>query len=100
MCFKHLEGIVSAASITRLSRLPVDHLPDVIDVRRLAVEILQVIGMLPHVDAEEGSVTHHDGLLVCQRHDAQLSGDGLLYEPLQFWLLAITCQSVEHIGYD
>lgn len=80
--FEDLEGVVAAAAKSRLGRLPVDHLPDVLHVRRLAVEVLQVVGVLPHVHAEERGVAHHDGLLVGQRHDSQLSGVGFLYKPL------------------
>lgn len=77
-----LESVVSASGVTSLGGLPVDHLPDVVDVRGLAVEVLEIVGMLPHVYAEERGVAHDDSFLVGQGDDSELSGDGFLDEPL------------------
>lgn len=66
----------------RLGCLPVEDVPDVVDVGGLAVEVLQVVRMLPHVDAEEGRVAAaYNGLLVSERHDAQLARRDLLHQP-------------------
>jgi hypothetical protein len=94
-----LECICSAAIEACLSRLPVDYVPNVLDIRRLSVEVLhneskytclaiallhtmqvegfhqgktylQIIGMLPHVDAKDGDLAADDRVLVLGGHDA------------------------------
>ena len=55
----------------RRHRLPVDHIPNRIKVLGLAVLILQVVGVLPGVDAKQRHVRPRDGVLVGARHQAQ-----------------------------
>lgn len=81
LCPQRLEGVLSSADEPCLGGFPVDHRPDVIDVGGFPVEILQVVSVLPHVDTKDGRVAHDDGLLVGQRHNPQLAGDGLPDEP-------------------
>lgn len=76
-----LEGILPSACVALLGRLPVDDIPNVVDIGGLAIEILEVVCVLPHVDAKERCVAHHDGLLVGERDDAQLTRAGLLDKP-------------------
>jgi hypothetical protein len=52
-------------------RLPVDHVPDGIEVLGLAVLVLEVVRVLPGVDAEQRSVGAADGVLVRARDDAE-----------------------------
>ena len=82
MGFEDLKSVVPASSEARLGRLQVDHLPDVLDVRRLTIQVLQVVGMLPHVHAKERGVAHNNRLLVRKGYDTKLSSDSFLNKPL------------------
>ena len=64
-----------------LRRLPVDHIPHRLEVLGLPVLILQVVGMLPSVDAEQWSELAHNGILVGVGADEHLSRLGILDEP-------------------
>jgi hypothetical protein len=60
---------------------PVDDVPDGTEVLGLAVLVLQVVGVLPGVDAEEGLEVAGDGVLVGARDEAQGAGRLVLDEP-------------------
>lgn len=47
-----------------LASLPVDHFPDRSKVLGLAVLVLEVVGMLPSINADNGLVLADDGVLV------------------------------------
>jgi hypothetical protein len=47
-----------------LSSLPVDNLPDSLEVLNLTVLVLKVVGVLPSVDSDDGLVLSDDGVLV------------------------------------
>lgn len=51
--------------------LPVDHVPDGAEVLGLAVLVLQVVGVLPGVDAQQGDQVAGDGVLVRAGDQAQ-----------------------------
>ncbi len=70
MSLENLERILAAFDIPRLSCLPVEDLPDVVDVRSLAVEVLEIIRMLPHIHADDGGIPYNDSFLVSERRDA------------------------------
>ena len=93
-CFENLECILGTAKESFLCSLPVDDLPDVLDIRSLSVEVLQtevlevwpekfrnhtvtsnayleVVGMLPHINAKDGHLAANDGILVFGGDEAQ-----------------------------
>ena len=64
-----------------LHSLPVDNLPDGLEVLGLAVLVLEVVGVLPGVDAEEGLVVAGDGVLVGAGDDGEVARGLVLDEP-------------------
>lgn len=66
---------------TLLGGLPVEHIPDGLEVLGLAVLILQVVCVLPCIDTQNGSVLAHNRVLVCVRLDQDLAGLVVLHEP-------------------
>jgi len=50
-----------------LGGLPVDHVPDVLEVLCLAVLVLEVVGVLPGIDTQDGLELSDDGVLVLLR---------------------------------
>ena len=61
--------------------LPVDDIPDGIKVLCLAVLVLQVVGVLPGVNAEQRDERSSDGVLVGARHQAQRAALLVLDQP-------------------
>jgi hypothetical protein len=64
-----------------LSRLPVDNIPYSREVLGLAVLVLQVVGVLPGVDAKDGAELANDGVLVGVGLDADVAGLHVLHQP-------------------
>lgn len=60
---------------------PVDDVPDGAEVLGLAVLVLEVVGVLPGVDAEEGLVVAGDGVLVGAGDDGEVARGLVLDEP-------------------
>jgi hypothetical protein len=50
--FQDLESVCTRSQVPLLGSLPIDDIPDILDVCSLAVQVLQVISMFPHVDSE------------------------------------------------
>jgi hypothetical protein len=94
---ENLKGILPGAGIPHFGSFPVDHLPDVFDVRGLAVEVLQVIGVLPHVDAKDQRVADDDGLLVGQRDDVKLACPRFSHQPAPAAALDAEQRRVERV---
>src|SRR5205809_1154124 len=59
-----------AESVTLCDLAPIYHVPPRLDVIRPAVLVIQVIGVLPNVDAEQGRVAIHERtvLIWCRSH--------------------------------
>src|SRR5690606_5693566 len=84
----------SVVLVAPVDLVPVDRVPPLADVVRAAVLVLEVVGVLPDVDAEERlEALHHRGILVRQTDDvgvalgvedeprpagAELAGGGLV----------------------
>ena len=66
---------------TLLGRLPVDDVPDGVEVLSLSVLVLKVVGVLPGVDAQNGPELAHDRVLVRVRLDLDAAGLGVLHQP-------------------
>ena len=64
-----------------LSRLPVDNVPDGREVLGLAVLVLEVVCVLPGVNAEDGAVLADHGVLVGVGLDADVAGLHVLHQP-------------------
>lgn len=62
-------------------RLPVDDVPDGREVLGLAVLVLQVVGVLPGVNAEKGDEGARDGVLVGAGDEGQGARGRVLGEP-------------------
>lgn len=60
---------------------PVDDVPDGLEVLGLAVLVLQVVGVLPGVDTQQGDLVAGDGVLVGLGDDLQGAGLLVLDEP-------------------
>lgn len=63
------------------SGLPIDHLPDGFYIGSLTVQILKLVRVLPHVDAQERYRAVHHGVLVFRLHKRQGSGGGIQDQP-------------------
>jgi len=61
--------------------LPVDHVPDGLEVLGLAVLVLEVVGVLPGVDAHERDIRPRDRVLVGPRRDGQRAVRLVLDQP-------------------
>lgn len=61
--------------------LPVDNVPDGAEVLGLAVLVLQVVGVLPGIDAQQGDQVAGDGVLVGTGDQAQRAGLLVLGDP-------------------
>src|SRR5690606_1978405 len=55
--------------VVLLDGRPVHHVPEVLDVFGAAVLVLEVIGVLPHVQAEDGRVPVHHRVVLVGRAD-------------------------------
>src|SRR5207249_5524450 len=67
-------SVTSAASVVLRDRVPVHHVPPSLKVIGAAVLILEIIGMLPHVDAEDRRVAiHQRTVLIWRRNNFELS---------------------------
>lgn len=64
-----------------LSRLPVDNVPDGREVLGLAVLVLQVVCVLPGVNAEDRAELADHGVLVGVGLDANVAGLHVLHQP-------------------
>ena len=64
-----------------LRRLPVDHIPNGAKILRLPVLILQVIRMLPRINAQQRPELSHNRVLVRVGLDADGAGLGVLDQP-------------------
>ena len=68
-------AISAAPLIPLLDKVPVDPVEPVVHIVRPAVLVVQVVGVLPHVQAEQGPQAHGQGaVLVGQLHDGQPAG--------------------------
>jgi len=76
-----LEDIFPLAEEAFLDRLPVDDLPDVFEIGSLAVEILKIVSMLPHVHPKERNVTRPHRVLISRCHNAQATAGTVSDEP-------------------
>jgi hypothetical protein len=86
----YMYTILTANQIRQLSRLflealgdgaPVDDVPDGAEVLGLAVLVLQVVGVLPGVDAQQGLEVARDGVLVRAGDEAERARRLVLDEP-------------------
>lgn len=64
-----------------LNSLPVDHIPDSIEVLGLAVLILEIVGMLPSINTKQRNVSADNRILVGVCLDLNLTGLGVLDQP-------------------
>jgi hypothetical protein len=71
----------SLLPVPLLHLLPINHLPDSLEVLGLAVLILQVVGVLPGVDAEQGLEGADDGVLVGVGSNGDIMGVLVADEP-------------------
>lgn len=76
-----LEDVLPLAEEAFLDRLPVDDLPDVFQIGRLAIKILKVVGMLPHIHSKEQNVAGSHRILITRCHDAQATAGTIPDEP-------------------
>jgi hypothetical protein len=66
---------------TLLGRLPVDNVPDGLEVLCFAVLVLQVVCVLPGIHTQDGPELSNDGVLVGIRLDAHAARLGVLDQP-------------------
>lgn len=78
---EHSKSIVLAAIKPLLGSLPVNHRPDILHIRRLAVQVLQVVSVLPHINTDDRHRAIDNRVLVFGRHNAQPIAVGSLDEP-------------------
>src|SRR4249920_1589266 len=63
-----LRPVLPAGGVeARRDGVPVDDVPPCLEVVGPAVLVVEVVGVLPHVDAEERYVTVHDGRVLVRR---------------------------------
>lgn len=61
-------GLLLGLLEATLRLLPIVNLPDRVDVSRFIVEKLQVKGVLPHVETDDGVVSDEGVLVLCLQH--------------------------------
>lgn len=80
-CFEYLECIVLTTEETLLCSLPVDDTPDIVNISSLAIQVLKVVRMLPHVDTKYWDLTTHDWILVLRGDNAEMLSFSILDKP-------------------
>lgn len=82
-----------------LNSLPVNHIPNSIEILRLAVLILQIIRMLPSINTQQRCEFANDGILVGICADEDLTGLVVLDKPCPATALD-TCQCGVEFGLE
>src|SRR6202030_500085 len=60
---------IPARSVIPGDRVPVDHVPPGFDIIGPAVLVIQVVGVLPNIDAENRCITVHERTVLVRRRD-------------------------------
>ena len=80
-----IKSIIRASRIrlleALLGSLPVDNIPDGVEVLGLLVLVLEVVGVLPSVNTEDRSELTNNGILVCVGSDLNGTSLGVLDQP-------------------
>lgn len=79
--FSHLTPNDQRLSKSLLSSLPVQHIPDSLEVFSLAVLVLKVISVLPSINTQDWSELASDWVLVGVVLDRELASLGVLDQP-------------------
>lgn len=82
-----------------LRRLPVHDIPNSAKVLRLAILVLQVVRVLPRINAQNGTELTHHGVLVRICLDLDRTSVGILYQPCPTRTLNPRQSSVE-LGFE